>query len=631
MPFKKIIFISLLLSTSLAFSASNTTAIPHVMVYPQKKSYNDNQGHQIITSETLENMGVSSLYDALHYLGVQVRDITGSGSQLTVSMRGFGANASSNSLILLNGIPLANPDLMPINSNQISIHNIESIEIVNGSDSVTYGDQAVGGIINIITKTPKNNSAEGLCDVGSDERRHCYAQWQNHIRQFHYYFGMNLLKDSHEREHNNYREGRITVEGYYPYTLGKLFFDLDINKQHLQYPGALNAMQLQQNRWQATNHTDFFADNDQMLTIRHQHFLKTANVQTVFSWRHQSGDGVLSSPFTQSREVYFLKPQIKQKWKHFFGNGGVELEHDSYQLQSLFGLTDESQQKYGLFASAKYQFLSKWTLSSGGRIAVQHNHLTTTTNSRIHTHSAYANHLGLSYALTPQTQVFWRRADSFRFPKADESATAQKELKTQQATSYEMGMQYAYHQTSALVMAYLLLLDDEIAFDPLKTAATPFGSNKNLSPTSRKGFNLSVSQSYTSKLGWQVKYDAVSAHFQHGLNSNKRIPMVAENVLTAGIYYHIEPAWELHLNALYTGSQFASGDEANVGGELGGYTIYRFNVKYHFKQWRAMFQVNNIFNKYYNLYTIYQPSLQNMFFYPAAGREVLLTLQYLFK
>ena len=74
--------------------------------------------------------------------------------QTTVDMRGFGANGASNTLVLINGRRLNDIDMAGVDFSAIPKNSIERIEITRGnSGAVLYGDGAVGGVINIITKT----------------------------------------------------------------------------------------------------------------------------------------------------------------------------------------------------------------------------------------------------------------------------------------------------------------------------------------------------------------------------------------------------------------------------------------------------------------------------------------------
>jgi outer membrane cobalamin receptor len=69
------------------------------------------------------------------------------------SLRGLGGS-NSRTLVLLNGIPLNEPFSGVIYWSQIPLEDIERVEIVKGGGSGTWGNLALGGVINIITTSP---------------------------------------------------------------------------------------------------------------------------------------------------------------------------------------------------------------------------------------------------------------------------------------------------------------------------------------------------------------------------------------------------------------------------------------------------------------------------------------------
>ena len=86
--------------------------------------------------------------------GVVVRQMDGSSPM--IDLRGSGATAQFNTVILLDNIPVSG--LAGFNLNTVPIEEIEKIEVLQGAGAVMYGDGAIGGVVNIITKAPTNKA-----------------------------------------------------------------------------------------------------------------------------------------------------------------------------------------------------------------------------------------------------------------------------------------------------------------------------------------------------------------------------------------------------------------------------------------------------------------------------------------
>ncbi|RDI46479.1 TonB-dependent receptor family protein [Aquicella lusitana] len=628
------LFFSALPVSAVAMSDSQNTVIPPVIVKAKQTLSLTAGPKTVITHEQMTATGVTTLAQALQSLGgVQLQDTAGNGSQVLLSMRGFGANASSNTLMLVNGIPLTNPDLAPPDLNAIPISEIKYIEIIAGSESVLYGDQAVGGIINVITHPEKKERVALSCGAGSYNQKNCYATYSHHYRQLNFDITASASHTDNYRDHNDYDQALVFGKLDYPYQTGRISFDYKLAKENMQYPGALTAAQVRQDRRQASNNTDFFKDWSDFFHLRHQQNLNERwHLLTDLAFREMQGDGVLSVPFTQSRNILYVKPQLAGKLGTTRVTGGADFQSDRYHLDSAFGTTKDDEQKYGLFGIARMPIYPKLTLSLGARGAQQNSRLTTTTENN-NINRAFASTVGILYQITTDIDFYLRRAGSFRFPKADENAATASgitSLRTQRGIAYETGVQMEREEYSAKIELYQLDLRDEIAFDPTQTPQDPFGSNRNLSPTQRRGFTLSGKRKITQQLTVDGQYNYVNARFQDGINAGNRIPLVAENVLRAGLNYQFAQYWQAYTEALYTGNQYAANDDANVAGKTGGFTTFNFNLRYTYRKLAASFRVNNIFDRDYYFYTVYQPSMQSEFFYPAPGRNFTLIVNYLF-
>ncbi|MGV8837097.1 TonB-dependent receptor plug domain-containing protein, partial [Cellvibrio sp.] len=125
---------------------------------------------KVITEEEIRVSGAKLLSEVLRtQAGIQLTDSDGSGARnVTASMRGL--SGANNVLVLVDGRKLNNPSLAAPALNTVSLKDVERIEIVQGSAGVLYGDQAVGGVINIITRRAVAGEVDGSISatIGTD-------------------------------------------------------------------------------------------------------------------------------------------------------------------------------------------------------------------------------------------------------------------------------------------------------------------------------------------------------------------------------------------------------------------------------------------------------------------------------
>lgn len=111
---------------------------------------------EIIQARNIEESAEQSTSDLLAAVsGINVENTMGTfSSSSTVSLRGMGGNDQSRTLILLDGIPINKSDGGSVNWNMINKENIDAIKITKGPGSAKHGSNAMGGVIDIITKLP---------------------------------------------------------------------------------------------------------------------------------------------------------------------------------------------------------------------------------------------------------------------------------------------------------------------------------------------------------------------------------------------------------------------------------------------------------------------------------------------
>lgn len=100
--------------------------------------------------------------------------------------------ASEYTLILIDGVPLIGRSAGTLDLSRVTVGNIKQIEIVKGASSSLYGSEALGGVVNIITDTPKegfkasidysyatNNNHDASIDIGYKKDKVSIAAFAN--------------------------------------------------------------------------------------------------------------------------------------------------------------------------------------------------------------------------------------------------------------------------------------------------------------------------------------------------------------------------------------------------------------------------------------------------------------------
>ncbi|MFZ6010933.1 MAG: TonB-dependent receptor plug domain-containing protein [Bacteroidota bacterium] len=119
---------------------------------------------RVITSERIQSQGSTRLQDVLsNELNIRFsQDLALGGSNL--SMQGL---SGQNVKVLLDGVPITGRQGTgnEININQTNINSVDRIEIVEGPMAVTYGADALAGVINIITKKPDDEKLSAYAKI----------------------------------------------------------------------------------------------------------------------------------------------------------------------------------------------------------------------------------------------------------------------------------------------------------------------------------------------------------------------------------------------------------------------------------------------------------------------------------
>ncbi|MGF1547814.1 MAG: TonB-dependent receptor plug domain-containing protein [Thiotrichales bacterium] len=120
---------------------------------------------EVITRQALETTHARDLAEALrHQPGVLLQEIHGKSGE-EAWLQGLNADRV---LVLVNGRPVSASTGSSVDLSQLSVGEVDRVEIVKGAVSALYGSSAMGGVINIITRRPSAPFSYALAaDAGS--------------------------------------------------------------------------------------------------------------------------------------------------------------------------------------------------------------------------------------------------------------------------------------------------------------------------------------------------------------------------------------------------------------------------------------------------------------------------------
>ncbi len=121
----------------------------------------------VITRADIERTQARTLPEALRYLpGVFFSSRDGGGALPMAITRGyFGGGENEYVLLLVDGVPVNSTRTSLIEWTSLPAASIERIEVLRGSGSALYGDVAVGGVINVITRADTTDSERALVGI----------------------------------------------------------------------------------------------------------------------------------------------------------------------------------------------------------------------------------------------------------------------------------------------------------------------------------------------------------------------------------------------------------------------------------------------------------------------------------
>ncbi len=128
----------------------------------------------VLDAVEISQRNSTSLEDALRYIpGVNM-----TGTQVNIrGSSGYSLGAGSRVLMLLDGIPFLAGDTGELNFESVPMGQVDRIEVVKGASSALYGSNALGGVVNIITKPIPETPETIVRTYGGMYNKPDYGQW----------------------------------------------------------------------------------------------------------------------------------------------------------------------------------------------------------------------------------------------------------------------------------------------------------------------------------------------------------------------------------------------------------------------------------------------------------------------
>lgn len=622
----------------------------------------------IIDSATIERSPARSMPELLSLeAGVQSRDLFGgtSGARGTVDMRGFGAAAKSNTLILVDGRRLNTIDLTAIDFANIPLESIDRIEVTRGAaGAVLYGDGAVGGAINIITKpaSRREPGAKAAASLGSDRYRGLDLSANQSVGPVSVSaFGAFTDTDGY-RDHNKLVQRNMVAEVRHQGDRGDVFGSLQLDDQSLELPGArrvtLTSNQLTSDPRGATTPFDQADQNGIAVTLGATREIGD-DVELIVDGGvlRKDQEGIFISAFGAAFDTYVdtdlttwsLTPRVRADSRMMGRDarivGGIDVYFSDYNSDrqnnppaTPVHRYDAKQTSAAAYGQVTVGVAKDTDVTAGLRL--QHVRVTagdifnaaapgafgagrqTLRDNETH----WAANLGIEQRIGEALSLFLRGGRSIRVPTIDDRIGATGTtfmLNTQTGYDAELGGRYERDGSFVQASAYVMDLRNEIHFDP----NVNFGTTINLDPTRRYGVEIIAGTRLTETVSARANLAVTQAKFTEGPYDGNDVPLVAPYTASGTIDWMIVKGVTFTGVVTYVSEKRLDNDQANFQPKIPDYVLVDLKIGGHVGPFDWSAQVNNLFDKDYFNYGVASATTYGTYnAYPLPGRTFLVRL-----
>ncbi|MBN2420215.1 MAG: TonB-dependent receptor [Deltaproteobacteria bacterium] len=603
----------------------------------------------IITADDIKKSGAQSVPEILRNLGgAAVRDLNGNGNNQVVDIGGFGETADRHVAVVINGRRVNPIDMSGVRWSLIPVDNIERIEVLYGSGAVLYGDNAMGGVINIITKDiAEGISFDGEVMAGNMGNRSAHGIFNFNKGAFGVQMGLEGSETDGYRDRSEAERkgiyGKIQV---YPTDSLMLSVDLSAGESEYQLPGALSEEEMNINRKQALNLNDEGEDEDFFIGLDAEIDFDTNGVLTLrvnkreediesnmASW---SSYVQIDSDTKGLNAQYVLDKNLLDHGNRLtFGIDYYDTDYDvsrddTYNINRF----NNSKETFSYYLQDEFSILKSLIINAGVRYEDPEIDLASNFSEVITSYSyddsETAWHLGLSYNFKPGSKVYARVYEAFRYPVVDEftslfTGAINSDLKQETSEGYEIGARLSI--ASKLVInarVYTMDLENEIAYSNVTW------QNENLDKTRHQGAEADFRYQACPYAAIYGSVGYIDAEFRQGENNGKNIPLVPEWKYNLGVdvnYMNLKGRVQYN----YVGERYFGSDYANTQKKMDDYQTVDLYLGYEIGNYEIFANAQNIFDEKYSDYGYYNswgPAFFNYYPMPEASYRAGIKLSF---
>jgi iron complex outermembrane receptor protein len=595
----------------------------------------------VITEKDIKNSSAQNIPDLLRTeIGIQVNDITGNRRNYTVDLRGFGETAPLNTLVLVDGRRINQPDLSGVDWTEIPLERVKRIEIIRGGrGSILYGDNATGGVINIITKEGDTFKAGGELSAGSYGTFKSSAYLNGSSNSLSISLTGNYLTSDGYRDNSSTEAKDVGLNASYtPKDFIKLYFSTGYHKDNTGLPGALKESDFAAGASRTdSKHPDDYMDVEDYYFkfVPGVSFLDDNIFKIDTSFRKRAFLSFSSGDFgnflgDSEIKTVIVSPQILfnntigvAKNTLTLGVDYVKADNDIVNRSLFFGVSsiglfDLQKKNYGYYLHDEINILDRLYLSGGYRYdRVEFTFNPSTPNEEIDMHKDLFT-AGINYTFYKKSYIYLSFSRSFRYPLLDElysffTNTVNTDLVPQSTDDYEVGIRHYFtDDIYAHLNFFRIDTDKEIFFNPITY------TNENMDgKTRRDGIEISFFVKPIEWLTLRAGYAYLDAEIKEGTFKGKEVPNVPKHKASVDVVTFLGRGFTFALNGVYVGERPFISDFTNDFGDQKSYLVLNSKINYHWKYLNAFLNINNLTNTKYSEFGVIGGFPIEKAFYPS--------------